>query len=175
VGHRREDGSVFCICSWSSPAQSFSGPSPLDLATIFYCLSLETSLFVASYDSQGHSGGIRPRLHTICFIAFYNSIQMIYPVLSVFLYFIMYWSYFQYSLNILWTLLNFKDIKIFCVGRSAAYLHNHHPGGLGNSCLSGTFLSTCPRREILLVAMLLQHIVDLCKCLVLNEPSDWTD
>jgi hypothetical protein len=24
----------------------------------------ETSLFVASYDSQDHSGGIRPRLHT---------------------------------------------------------------------------------------------------------------
>jgi hypothetical protein len=32
---------------------------PLDLATIFYCLSLETSLFVASYDSQGQGGGIR--------------------------------------------------------------------------------------------------------------------
>jgi hypothetical protein len=53
-----------CICCWSSPAQSFSGPSPLDLATIFYCLSFETSLFVASYDSQVHGGGIRPRLHT---------------------------------------------------------------------------------------------------------------
>jgi hypothetical protein len=60
----REDGSIFCICCWSSPAQSFSGPSPLDLATLFYCLSFETSLFVASYDSQGHGGGIRPRLHT---------------------------------------------------------------------------------------------------------------
>jgi hypothetical protein len=45
-------------------AQSFSGPSPLELATIFYCLRLETSLFVAFYDSQGHGGGIRPRLHT---------------------------------------------------------------------------------------------------------------
>jgi hypothetical protein len=43
---------------------TFSGPSPLGLATIFYCLTFETSLFVASYDSQGHSGGIRPRLHT---------------------------------------------------------------------------------------------------------------
>jgi hypothetical protein len=32
--------------------------------TIFYCLRFETSLFVASYDSQGHGGGIRPRLHT---------------------------------------------------------------------------------------------------------------
>jgi hypothetical protein len=66
VGRRlwREDGSVFCIWCWSSPAQSFSGPSPLDLATIFYCLSFETSLFVASYDSQGNGGGIRLRLHT---------------------------------------------------------------------------------------------------------------
>jgi hypothetical protein len=31
--------------------------------TIFYCLRFETSLFVASYVSQGHGGGIRPRLH----------------------------------------------------------------------------------------------------------------
>jgi hypothetical protein len=31
---------------------------------MLYCLSFETSLFVASYDSQGHGGGIRPRLHT---------------------------------------------------------------------------------------------------------------
>jgi hypothetical protein len=36
----------------------------LTLAIIFYCLRFETSLFVASYDSQGHGGGIRPRLHT---------------------------------------------------------------------------------------------------------------
>jgi hypothetical protein len=60
----REDGSVFCICCWSLPAQSFSDPSPLGLATVFYCLRFETSLFVASYDSQGHGGGIRSRLHT---------------------------------------------------------------------------------------------------------------
>jgi hypothetical protein len=39
----------------------FSGPSPLGLDTIFYCLRFETSLFVPS---QGHGGGIRPRLHT---------------------------------------------------------------------------------------------------------------
>jgi hypothetical protein len=32
--------------------------------TIFYCLRFETSLFVASCDSQSHGGGIRPRLHT---------------------------------------------------------------------------------------------------------------
>jgi hypothetical protein len=30
----------------------FSGLSPLVLAIIFYCLRFETSLFVASYDSQ---------------------------------------------------------------------------------------------------------------------------
>jgi hypothetical protein len=52
------------MCRWPLPAQSFSGPSPLGLATVFYCLRFETSLFVASYDSQGHGGGIRPRLHT---------------------------------------------------------------------------------------------------------------
>jgi hypothetical protein len=39
-----------------SLTKSFSGPSPLDLATIFYCLSFEISLFVASDDSQGHGG-----------------------------------------------------------------------------------------------------------------------
>jgi hypothetical protein len=60
----REDGSVFCICCWPLPAQCFSSTSPLVLATIFYCLWFETSLFVASYDSQGHGGGIRPRLRT---------------------------------------------------------------------------------------------------------------
>jgi hypothetical protein len=48
----------------SSPAESFLGPSSLGLVTMFYCLKLETSIFVASYDSQGHGGGIRPRLHT---------------------------------------------------------------------------------------------------------------
>jgi hypothetical protein len=60
----RKDGSVFCICCWPIPAQCFSGPSPLGLATIFYYLRFETSLFVVSHDSQGHGGGIRPRLHT---------------------------------------------------------------------------------------------------------------
>jgi hypothetical protein len=60
----RDDGFVFFICCWPLPAQSFPGPSPLELATIFYCFRFQTSLFVASYDSQGHGGGIRPRLHT---------------------------------------------------------------------------------------------------------------
>jgi hypothetical protein len=31
----REDGSVFCICHWPLPAQSFSGPSPLGLGPYF--------------------------------------------------------------------------------------------------------------------------------------------
>jgi hypothetical protein len=52
------------MCCWPLPAQSFSGPSPLGLETIFYCLTFETSLFVASYDSQGNGRGIRPRLPT---------------------------------------------------------------------------------------------------------------
>jgi hypothetical protein len=32
----------------------------LRLMTVFYCLRFETSIFVASYDLQGHGGGIRP-------------------------------------------------------------------------------------------------------------------
>jgi hypothetical protein len=50
--------------SFVCAAQSFSRPSPLGLETIFYCLTFETSHFVASYDPQGHGGGIRPRLRT---------------------------------------------------------------------------------------------------------------
>jgi hypothetical protein len=38
--------------------------SPLGLVTIFHYLRFETSLFVASYYSQGYGGGIRARLHT---------------------------------------------------------------------------------------------------------------
>jgi hypothetical protein len=43
---------------------TFFGSESLGTWTIFYCLRFETSLFVAYYDSQGHGGGIRPRLHT---------------------------------------------------------------------------------------------------------------
>jgi hypothetical protein len=60
----REDGSAVCNCYWPSPAQSFSGPSPVGLVALFYRLRFETSLFVAFYVSQGHGGGIRHRLHT---------------------------------------------------------------------------------------------------------------
>jgi hypothetical protein len=49
----REYGSVIYNCCWPSPAQSFSGQSPVRLLIIFYCLRFETSLFVASSDSQG--------------------------------------------------------------------------------------------------------------------------
>jgi hypothetical protein len=35
----------------------------MGLVTIFYCLRFETSLFFASYESQGHGGGIWTRLH----------------------------------------------------------------------------------------------------------------
>jgi hypothetical protein len=59
----REDESVFCTSCWLLTAQCFSGPSPLGLATILYCLIFETFLCVASNDSQGHGGGIRSRLH----------------------------------------------------------------------------------------------------------------
>jgi hypothetical protein len=38
----REDGSVVYNCRWPSSAQSFSGPSPAGLITIFYCLRFET-------------------------------------------------------------------------------------------------------------------------------------
>jgi hypothetical protein len=51
----REDGSVFCICYWSSSVQSFPGPRRFGLVTIFYCLRFETSIFVASYDSRGNT------------------------------------------------------------------------------------------------------------------------
>jgi hypothetical protein len=57
-------GLSFVMCCWPLPAQSFSGPSPMGLETIFYCLTLQTSLSVASYDWQGYDGGIRSRLHT---------------------------------------------------------------------------------------------------------------
>jgi hypothetical protein len=35
----------------------------MGLVTIIYCLRFETSLFVASYNLQGYSAGIRHRLH----------------------------------------------------------------------------------------------------------------
>jgi hypothetical protein len=46
----QDDGSVVYNCCWSSPAQSLS--------------QIRDFPFVASYDSQGYGGGMRPRLHT---------------------------------------------------------------------------------------------------------------
>jgi hypothetical protein len=86
----REDESVFYNYCCSSPAQSFSVPSPDGLMTTFYSLRFEIpttwrarfpylypletrwpsytprhgSLFFASYDSQGYGGVMRSRLHT---------------------------------------------------------------------------------------------------------------
>jgi hypothetical protein len=40
----RQDGSVVCNCCWPSSTQSFSGPIPMGLATIFYSLRFESSL-----------------------------------------------------------------------------------------------------------------------------------
>jgi hypothetical protein len=72
-----EDGSVVYNCCWSSPAKSFSCPSPeghnhILLSQIRDSPNLEGQVpvfisprnRVASYDSQGYGGGIRPRLHT---------------------------------------------------------------------------------------------------------------
>jgi hypothetical protein len=41
----REDRSIVYNCCWPSPVQSFSGPSPMRLVSIMYCLRFETSLF----------------------------------------------------------------------------------------------------------------------------------
>jgi hypothetical protein len=60
----RKDGSVFCMCRWSLPAQSFSVVVPSELRPYFTVSDLRLPFFDASYDSQGHAGGIRPRLHT---------------------------------------------------------------------------------------------------------------
>jgi hypothetical protein len=81
----------FTIAAGPRQRIQFSGPSPGGLVTTFYCPRVETpynlesevpvfitprnrvarlyaqelgSIFVASYDSQGYGGGIRPRLHT---------------------------------------------------------------------------------------------------------------
>jgi hypothetical protein len=51
-------GLPFTIAASPRQHKSFSGPSPVGLVTIFYCLRFETSLFVASYDSQGYGGGM---------------------------------------------------------------------------------------------------------------------
>jgi hypothetical protein len=39
----RDNGSAIYNCCWPSPAQSFLGPSPAGIGTIFYSLRFETS------------------------------------------------------------------------------------------------------------------------------------
>jgi hypothetical protein len=51
----KRTGLSFVYAAGALPAQSSIRPSPLGLATIFYTLRFETSLFVASYGSQGLS------------------------------------------------------------------------------------------------------------------------
>jgi hypothetical protein len=47
------------------------------LVTIIYCLRFETSLFVASYDSQDYGGSIRPRLHICCDLSRFYSDRVV--------------------------------------------------------------------------------------------------
>jgi hypothetical protein len=54
----------FAIATGPRQRSYFRVRSPVGFVAIFYCLRFETSFFVASYDSQGHGGGIRSRLHT---------------------------------------------------------------------------------------------------------------
>jgi hypothetical protein len=61
--YRREDGCAAYNRCRPSPAQAISGPSLEGPSTTLNRLRFETSLFVASHDSQGHGGGSRPRLH----------------------------------------------------------------------------------------------------------------
>jgi hypothetical protein len=70
----REDGSAIYNYFWSSPEQTFLCPTPVGLETTIYCFQFETSLFVASYDSQGYGGGIRPCLSWLkrSYLSFYD-------------------------------------------------------------------------------------------------------
>jgi hypothetical protein len=51
----QENGSAIYNCCWSSPAQSFLGPSPMGLVTVFYCLRFETP----------PNGGSGPRIYIV--------------------------------------------------------------------------------------------------------------
>jgi hypothetical protein len=61
----QKDGSAFCTYAAGSHQRSLSRVRvPWDSRPYFTVTRFETSHFVASYDSQGHGGGIRARLHT---------------------------------------------------------------------------------------------------------------
>jgi hypothetical protein len=57
-------GLSFTIAADPLQRNHFRVKSPVELVTIFYWLRFETSLFVASYDSQCYGGGIWTRDHT---------------------------------------------------------------------------------------------------------------
>jgi hypothetical protein len=58
-------GRVCLLCMLLASASAVSlGSESLGTRDHIFCLRFETSLFVASYDLQGHGGGIRPRFHT---------------------------------------------------------------------------------------------------------------
>jgi hypothetical protein len=59
-----DDRSVFCICCWPLPAQSFSGSGLLGLATIFFSQIWDFP-FRHLLDFQGQGGGIQLCLHTV--------------------------------------------------------------------------------------------------------------
>jgi hypothetical protein len=117
-----EECSVVYNCCWSSPAQSFSSPSPAGLVTIFYCLRFETpptwmtrfpnlyipgtgwpsytypqvlgSFFVVSYDSHGYGGGIRTPLNAGELLHAWRQIYMsVYIYIYIYIHFFFHWLY----------------------------------------------------------------------------------
>jgi hypothetical protein len=134
----REHGSAVCNCYWPSPAQSFSGPSPVGLVAIFYCLRFETSFFVASYDSQGHGGGIRLRLHTgFCLfgIPLFISLSTVFICRSSwFLWMFMYQGAFRMFLKM--------DIQVPCASREEEILPSPGRGRLWPFCTANSVTNT---------------------------------
>jgi hypothetical protein len=95
-------GWVFYICCSPLPAQFLSGPSPMELATIFYCLTFETSLFVASYDSQGHGHILLVR----------TAQKTLFPIVTLFLYYLI-----HVLCNILFISSSNRDCDLSCTSK----------------------------------------------------------
>jgi hypothetical protein len=69
--------SVIYNCCWPSTAHSFLGPSPMGLATIFYCLRFETSFCRLlrllglrwRYWTRFHTGNsLNSRMHSVLYL-----------------------------------------------------------------------------------------------------------
>jgi hypothetical protein len=71
-------GLSFTVAAGPRQRSHSRDPSPVGLANIFYCLRLETSLFVASYDSQSYGSGIRRRLHTRYWLSSKSKPELVY-------------------------------------------------------------------------------------------------